>query len=159
VDGYSRNFKFSPEDVVANLAGAALGYALLSNPALDRLVDVRFNYRASGTKSFDPLADYDGQRFFVALKADGVPRLRESAATRYLELVFGYGASGFNAGPDAIAGRKRSFYAGIGINLSRVLSDVAYDGREGSTRTQRVADGLFEFLQLGPALLHRHDLD
>lgn len=159
LDGYSRDFAFSPEDMLANLTGAALGYAMLSYPDLDRLIDVRFNYRPSGSGRWDPLADYDGQRFFVALKADGVPHLREWPATRYAELVLGYGATGFNAGPEASSGRRRSFYAGIGVNLSRALSDAAYGGREGSTRTQRVAEGAFEFLQLGPALLQRRDLD
>lgn len=43
IDGFSRKWRFSKEDAVANLAGGALAYAMERNPELDALIDLRIN--------------------------------------------------------------------------------------------------------------------
>jgi hypothetical protein len=48
---------------------------------------------------------------------------------------------------------------GVSLNLSRLLSDVAYGGRRGTSPVQRGADFFFEMFQL-PVVAHRgRDID
>jgi hypothetical protein len=163
LDGFSRDYRFSHEDLVANTVGVALGYVMEKNPGLDRLVDFRFGYRASPLSSWDPPGDYAGQRFHLALKADGVEALREVPVLKYLELNMSYRGSGVDT-PDEyslhdFAQRRREVFFGVSLDLSRLLADAAYGGRRGSTRVQRAADFAFEFFQ-PPIVLHRgRDID
>ena len=163
LDGFSRDYRFSHEDFIANTVGVALGWLMETNPALDALVDVRFSYRASPLSNWDPPGDYAGQRFHVAIKADGVPALRDVPIVKYLELNMAYGAPGVDT-PDEwrlhdFALRRREVFLGVSLNLSRLLADAAYGGRRSSTRVQRAADFAFEHFQF-PALYKRgRDLD
>jgi hypothetical protein len=162
-DGFSRRYRFSPEDFAANTVGALLGYGLLSNPAWDDLVDFRLAYRPSPLSGWDPLGDYAGQRFHLVLKAEGVAALRDVPVLRYLELGVAYGAPGVDT-PDEwslhdFAQRRREVFFGIGINLSRLLGDAAYGGHRASTRTQRVAEHVFELVQFPTGYYRGWDLD
>jgi hypothetical protein len=160
LDGFSRKYHFSIEDAIANVAGAALGYFAEHNRRLDEILDFRLYYRRSPyASSWDPLGDYSGQRYLLVVKADAFAPLRDNGFLRYLEAAVGYGASGFDAGPDAVGERRRELYVGVSLNLSRVVADAFYDGRRGSTATQRNADRAFDVIQFPSIVYARRGLD
>jgi hypothetical protein len=142
IDGYSRNFRFSPEDALMNVAGVGLGVLAETYPALDRRFDFRFSYKKSSGSRFDPFGDYSGQRYLLVAKADGFDALKDKPWLRYLELGVGYQARFTPVGE-----RRRDVYVGISLNLSRLLADGFYAGQGDSTRLQRAADTVFEYLQ------------
>ena len=151
VDGFSRKFRFSVEDAVANAAGAAFAVLEETHPGIDALIDFRLFYRRSDDArrlgDADPLADYSGQTFLVAFKADGVPRLREHPVARYLELQVGYNTRGYEPNDGVKMDPHRRICYGIGINLSRLLSDTVFRGGLEGGKIQGAADTLLEFLQ------------
>lgn len=159
IDGYSSRYTFSREDLIVDALGVMLGYAFEANPRLDEVLDFRLNYRQSKFSSFSPLEDYDGQRYFLVFKPDGVPALRDVPGLKYLEFNLGYGATGFDVFKALQQPRIRSVYAGVSLNLSRLLADGFYGGQRGSTRSQRVADGVFEFVQFNGAKYARYGID
>lgn len=154
LDGLSRDFRFGPEDALANAAGVGLGVLMLAQPGLDERFDFRFAYRPSTGSRFDPFGDYAGQRYLVVAKADGFPDLRRHRVLRYLELGIGYQAR-FTPGGE----RRRDLYVGVSLNLSRLLADTAYQGNKGTTATQRAAETAFEFIQFPAGGYTRHRLD
>lgn len=161
VDGLSERFDFGPEDFVANIAGVVFGYAAEKSPRLDDLLDFRLDYRKSDVSpNWDPFGDYEGQRYLLVAKMDAFEALRSHRATRYLELAVGYGAEGYDPppGPGDPPGR-RTFYVGLGLNLSRILADAAYDGRKRQTAAQRAAEVAFDVLQLPVIVYGEEELD
>lgn len=163
LDGFSHDYRFSHEDFIANTVGVALGYWLDACPQWDDVLDFRLAYRPSKLSNFDPAGDYAGQRFFLVAKADGVPGLRDVPGLRYLELAVGYGDPGADI-PDEWnlhdwAQRRREVFVGISLNLSRVLADAFYGGARSTTRTQRVAEGAFEVIQLPVMAYRAWDID
>jgi len=153
VDGFSKKFRFSIEDAVANAAGAAFAVLVETDPRLDALLDFRLLYRRSADArrvgETDPIADYSGQTFLLAVKADGVPRLREIPVARYLELLVGYNTHGYepNDGVRKIDPHRRIYY-GVGINLSRLLSDTVFRGGLKGGKIQRGTDTVLELLEV-----------
>lgn len=144
-DGFSRRWKFSPQDAIMNLTGVALGAVLETHPKLDAIFDFRLDYRRSpGASKFDPFGDYSGQKYLFVVKADGFAPLRENGFLRYLEVAVGYGTRGYDTGVE----RHRDVYVGLSLNLARLLADSAYDGRMHSTAFQRGVDRLFDMVQL-----------
>jgi len=81
VDGFSKKFRFSMEDAVANAVGAAFAVLVEKYPRVDALLDFRLLYQRSDDAKrvgeTDVIADFSGQTYLLAVKADGVPRLRE----------------------------------------------------------------------------------
>lgn len=156
VDGFSDKWRFSKEDGLVNLAGGALGYWLETHPAADALLDIRLHYSAStgpqGRRGFDPFSDYSGQRYLLVFKASGIAALRQRPLLRYLELSVGYGARNFEPESRAVAQPSRHAYYGVSLNLSEVLRATAFRSNAGPSRTQRVAETFFEFVQL-PAVV------
>jgi hypothetical protein len=152
MDGFSKKFQFSMEDAVANVAGAAFAVLLETDPRLDALLDFRLLYRRSDDARrvgvVDPLADYSGQTFLLAVKADGVPRLREVPVARYLELQVGYNTRGYEPNEGVAIDAHRRIYYGVGINLSRILSDTVFRGDLKGGKIQRGTDTALEFLQV-----------
>lgn len=162
-DGFSRRYRFSPEDFLANSLGALLGYGLAGNPEWDDLIDFRMAYRPSPLSGWDPPGDYAGQRYHLVLKAEGVRAFRDLPALRYLEFGIAYGAPGVDT-PDEwslhdFALRRREVFVGVGLNLSRLLADVAYGGRRSATRTQRVFEHVFDMVQFPTGYYRGRDLD
>lgn len=148
IDGFSRKWRFSREDALANLAGGALAYVMERNPGLDALMDLRIQYSSSsGGKQFDPFGDYSSQRYLLVLKASGVPALKRHALLKYLEFNVGYGTRNFDAGPGAPA-PTRNAYVGLSLNLSELLRHTVYQGNASPSRTQRATETLFEFMQI-----------
>ena len=74
LDGFSRNYRFSHEDFIANTIGVGMGYFLASNPKWDDVFDFRLAYRQTPLSNFDPPGDYAGQRYWLMVKADAIPR-------------------------------------------------------------------------------------
>ena len=162
-DGFSRKYRFSPEDFLANTVGALLGYGLLANPGWDDLIDFRLAYRPSPLSGWDPPGDYAGQRFHLVLKAEGVGALRDMPVVRYLEIGVAYGAPGVDT-PDEwnlhdFALRRREVFLGLSLNLSRLLADSFHGGNRSSTRTQRGLDHVFELVQFPTSYYRGRDLD
>jgi hypothetical protein len=153
VDGFSRRFRFSAEDAVANAVGAVFAVLAEKDHRVDALLDFRLHYRRSADArrvgGTDPVTDYSGQTFLIAVKADGVPRFREVPVVRYLELQAGYNTRGYepNEGGVKIDPHRRIYY-GIGINLSRLLSDTVFRGDREGGKIQHGTDTVLEFFQL-----------
>jgi hypothetical protein len=157
LDGYSRQYRFSKEDVVMNLAGAGFGYLMERHPDLDQLVDFRLLYRRSEGSEWEPAGDYSGQTYLFAAKASGVPALRENSVLRYFELAAGYGTRGYDIAPGAKG--QRNLYFGISLNLSEVLAQTMFRGAKERSAAQRGTDLFLEFIQVpGTAALAKHKL-
>jgi hypothetical protein len=154
-DGFSRKYRFSPQDEVMNVAGTLLGVLLQTHPDLDEKFDFRVAYSRSPGSRFSPFGDYSGQRYLLVAKADGFASLRQNHFLRYLELGIGYQARGFDPGGE----RRRDMYVGLSLNLSRLLADAVYGGQMHSTPLQRGTDRLFELVQFPAAAYVDHRLD
>jgi hypothetical protein len=149
LDGLSREHRFSHEDLVFNLLGTAGGIVMERSPRLDTLVDVRFGYRKDRrySEGFDPFGDYEGQRYLLVIKAEGIPALNARPWLRYAELSVGYGIRGFRAAPGFAPVRERETYVGVSFNLSRLIADHYYAGRKRSTPAQQAIDVGLELFQ------------
>jgi hypothetical protein len=158
-DGYSKRWRFSREDAFVNVLGAGAALLFEKCPDLDELIDLRFQYHRSGIEGgrFDPFGDYSGQTYVLALKASGVPGLREHAWLRYFELAAGYGSRNYSpARPDLVGQRYRQAYIGVSLNLSELLRSADPNRR---LPGRALADTAFEYLQVpGTALFKRHRL-
>jgi hypothetical protein len=120
-DGFSDQHGFSYEDLLMNGLGA--GFSVLRNsvPGMAEKVDFRLQYLPSPYDTFNPLGDYRGQKYLLAVKFAGFEMFRESPL-RYIELHGGYGARGFTIDErrDGVR-QERNLYLGIGVNLQEVL--------------------------------------
>lgn len=160
MDGFSKRFRFSKEDLIMNAVGTGMAVLLERNPELDDVLDFRLMYRPSGDarrlKQVDPIGDHSGQTYLFVAKASGIPALRKLEPLRYFELAAGFGARGYQ--PNAGGERSRHIYYGISLNVSEILGATLYkDGRGGSAR--KVTSGLLEVLQIpGTAALADHKL-
>jgi hypothetical protein len=152
VDGFSKEFRFSVEDFAANAAGAVFAFLTDWDPRLDALLDFRLLYQKSNDAKRigdeDPISDYSGQLFLLALKADGIPRLREVPLLRYLELQVGYNTRGYEPNDGVKIDPHRRIYYGVGVNLSRLLSDTVFRGDLKGGKIQRGTDTVLEFLEI-----------
>lgn len=165
MDGFSRKHRFSMEDTIMNVAGAALGVLMEKNPELDRLLDFRLRYwRSEDARRFNQAgfdADYSGQTYLMVVKASGVPALRDNDWLRYFELAVGYGSRGYepNDGGGPLPTRSRHLYYGVSLNLSEILERTAFRGALKGGRTQRITDTALEFVQIpGTVALADHKL-
>jgi hypothetical protein len=118
-DGYSVDHGYSYEDTIMDGVGVTLSFLRNRFPRFRKLFDYRLFYYPSGGKSFQPMIDYEGQKFFGALKLAGVPGL-ERTPFRYFELLAGYYTRGF---PRYAHAEQRSahFVVGIGLSLSEAI--------------------------------------
>lgn len=160
LDGFSRKWSFSREDMLMNAAGVGTAVLLERHPELDRKFDLRLLYRPSHEdgRGFDPFGDYSGQTYLVVAKLAGFPAMRDMGLLRYVEIAAGYGTRGFDhdSGTGSVRHGKRNIYVGLSLNLSELLVR-ARTGEEG--RAQRWARTTLEYVQLpGTALLSRHTL-
>lgn len=140
-DGLSNEHGFAWEDEVMNLLGGGLAYLRQRYPAVKEAVDYRLEYERSGYKGYDPLSDYAGQKYLLALKlAPLCPCLS------YLELQAGYYAHGFTDAEIAHGVEmRRQGFVGVGLNFSRLL----FGAREGHEELGRRAGRFFfEHIQL-----------
>lgn len=145
-DGFSKQYKFSGQDALMNVAGTAFAWWCERDPAIDDLLDFRLYYRQSAeSDGWDAFGDYAGQRYLLVLKASGVPALRDKPVLRYLEFAVGYGARGYDSPPEVP--RERSVYVGLQLNLAALLDDTAFrDGRWPAAR--RASEVFFDLWQV-----------
>lgn len=158
LDGFSKNFRFSPEDAVMNLAGVGTALLFERFPEIDRVIDWRLLYRRSqeaqkaGIK--DPIEDSSGQTYLLAIKASGFDTLARVPGLRYLELVLGYGTRGYRP---TVFGHEpaRHLYAGLSLNLAEILNVAVFESGAKPSQAKRMSNGVLEYFQVpGTALLH-----
>lgn len=163
LDGFSRDYRFSHEDFIANTVGAAMGWFFASYPEWDDIFDYRLQYRQTRLSNWDPAGDYAGQRYWLMVKADGIQALRDVPVLRYLELGVGYGAPGVDVPDEWIfhdfALRRREVFVGLSLNMARVVADLFYGGNKSTTRTQRFVEGVFDAWQHDAIAYRGHNLD
>ncbi len=70
----------------------------------------------------DVLTDYERQKFLMALKLDGFEQVTHPLL-QYLELHLGHHVRG-SSNEEPL---ERTLYAGIGVNLSRILNRFSLD--------------------------------
>lgn len=156
LDGFSREYRFSKEDAIMNVLGATAGYLTETYPALDRLVTFRLGYRKElYSDTFDPLGDYEGQRYLMVFKAEGVPGLRDIQGLKYLEASIGYGIYGYRPDDFLPKVRQREVYLGVSVNLGKLIGDGFYGGQRRSTRWQTAMDVGFDLFQLPVGVWNR----
>ena len=163
LDGFSHHYRFSHEDFIANTIGASLGWFMASHPEWDEKIDFRLQYRPSQLSSWNPPGDYAGQRYWLMVKADGFESLRRIPVLRYLEAGVGYGAPGVDTPDEWIyhdfALKRREVFFGVSLNVARVIADVFYGGRRGTTPAQRLAEGVLDAIQHPAITYWGRDLD
>lgn len=152
LDGFSRNWRFSHEDMVMNVAGVGAGAVLELYPALDRKFDVRVLYRPSREEGrrFDPFGDYSGQTYLFVTKLAGFDGLPRTSWLRYVELTAGYGSRGF--APAHQRSGTRKLYVGVSFNLSELLARP----QNGERPAAIVARTVLEYVQLPGTAVMAH---
>jgi len=164
LDGFSKRYKFSKEDMVMNAVGTGLGLLFEKNKRLDDLLDFRLHYWPSGDakrlNQVGPIEDFSGQTYLLVAKATGVPQLRNHEVLRYFELAAGYGSRGYEPNDGAPApDRSRHVYFGISLNISEILRNTVFRDSAKKNRVQRVTETILEFVQVpGTAVLAGHRL-
>ncbi len=117
------DYGYSYEDIVFNALGSYLGYLLIMHPRWDKLVDIRVEYVPSEAlkngQNHDIFTDYEGMKFLAAIKPYSRP---EHRLFRYLEFQVGYYAR--REGER----NRRYFFAGVGVNFSKLLSRYSKKG-------------------------------
>ena len=121
-DGYSEH-GFSKEDLMADVLGVGVGYLLSTHPNLANKIDFRVEYLPTSNSEnvTDFTTNYEQMKHLMVLKADGFEALDDTYLD-YLELHLGYYSRNFNHDTLPLAGRKRTLYVGVGLNLSKLLS-------------------------------------
>ncbi len=121
-DGFSSDYGFSKEDLIADGIGA--GFSVLRNtvPELANKLDFRMEYINKGSLSdFNMFNDYEGQKYVLALKLSGFEQFEETPL-RFVELQAGYFARGFSPAEKAAGAElRREPYFAIGLNLQELL--------------------------------------
>ena len=119
-DSFS-HYGLSFEDFCMNTIGCYSGYLLYRYPEYGRKIDFRVEYIPDFAAK-DMSTDYNNMKFLMAIKMNGFDYV-ENPYLRFLECHFGYYARGYS---DEQKSNKRNLYAGIGINLSKVFSDLSF---------------------------------
>jgi hypothetical protein len=159
-DGFSR-YRFCPQDIVSDALGIALAYFVDKHPKLDDLIGLRWEYWPSQdwmdkrTKSkLDFPSDHSGQKFFLSLKAKGIPPLAENWYTKYLTLDLGYYVRGYS--PNYSTNTKVQYFTyGAGINLGELAKDFGPKNGLGE-----VLSGIFKYwIPPGTVLTGKSEID
>lgn len=153
LDGYSVDHGWSTEDVVMNVLGSGAAYWRHVTPGVRDKLDFRLEYTPTGYKGGNPISDYAGHKYVLALKLSGFSATRDTPL-RYLELQTGYYTRGFSR-EEQLEGlsRSRHGFIGIGLNLSELLFGQRASNESGALRGGRF---FFEHIQL-PSTATRSD--
>jgi hypothetical protein len=141
-DGFSPDYGFSPEDLIADGVGAGFGFLRNTIPGLADKLDYRMEYVKSSRHSFDPVSDYEGQKYILALKLGGFERFEDSPL-RFFELHGGYFVRHDRNASGTGYTRRREPYVGIGLNLQQLLAETPAN----NTSFGLAADRFFEYYQ------------
>lgn len=146
LDGLSRSgrYGFSWEDLAMNVVGIGLGMAMESNPALDRRFAFRWMYSPRGRSE----SWYDHHTYLVALRLSGFESTG-SGPLRFLEVVTGYGASGFRSDFDFSGGdrRRRTLYLGLALNVTELLDRTVFRGEARGGHAHRWTTEALRYVQ------------
>lgn len=140
-DGFSKDYGFSPQDIVANTVGATFSFLRNTVPGLQGKLDYRLEYVPSGYDTgFKPHSDYAGQKYILALKLGGFEQFEETPL-RFLELDVGYFTEGFkqNEAVDRDISRSRHPFVAIGLNVEQLLFGYQEEGESFAERAARAA--------------------
>ena len=148
LDGLARGgqYGFSWEDLAMDALGVGLGWIAESHPEFDRWFALRWLRSSAG----DPRRTYDHHQYFAVLRLSGWSALGPRNPLRYLELMLGYGATGFR-GESALGAaddRARTLYAGVGLNLTELLDRTAFSGPWRGGRSHGFATELLRYVQV-----------
>lgn len=138
-DGFSQDYGFSPQDIVANTVGATFSFLRNTVPGLKDKVDYRLEYIPSGYDTgFKPHSDYAGQKYILALKLGGFEKFEETPL-RFLELDAGYFTEGFkeNEAADRGIDKSRHPFVAIGLNVEQLLFGYQKEGESFAERAAR----------------------
>ena len=129
-DAYSSSYGFAYDDLIANAIGSYIGYLRVTEPDFARKIDLRIEYfpskRLSKEGSFDFTTDYDGMKFLIAAKLDGFSSI-QNKYLKYLEIHLGYLTRGYGDTTGTYENPSRNIYAGIGLNISKILNDLSFN--------------------------------
>lgn len=140
-DGFSKDYGFSPQDIVANTVGATFSFLRNTVPGLKGKLDYRLEYVPSGYDTgFKPHSDYAGQKYILALKLAGFEQFEETPL-RFFELDVGYFTQGFkqSEAKDRGIDPTRHLFVAIGINVEQVLFGYQEEGEHFAERAARAA--------------------
>jgi hypothetical protein len=126
-DGFSVDHGYSYEDVIMNGAGVTLSLLRSLAPRLGDVLDFRLFYYPSGGRTFQPMIDYEGQKFFGVVKLAGIAGLERTPA-RYLELLAGFYTRGFPRYAQAEQ-KSQHFLLGVGLSLSQLILQPLEDAQ------------------------------
>ncbi len=115
-DAFSE-YGLSYEDMLANGAGALLGYVLYRDADLASKIDLRWEFGFKPNKG-DFFTDYENSKFLLACKLNGFAVAKDTM-WRHVEMHLSYYTRGFE---DEEVDRVRKIYVGIGLNLTDLLS-------------------------------------
>ena len=138
-DGFSADYGFSPQDIVANTVGATFSFLRNTVPGLKNKLDYRLEYIPSGYDTgFKPHSDYAGQKYILALKLGGFEKFEETPL-RFFELDAGYFTEGFkqNEAVDRNLSRSRHPFVAIGLNVEQLLFGYQEEGESFAERAAR----------------------
>ncbi|GBE03216.1 hypothetical protein BMS3Abin09_00128 [bacterium BMS3Abin09] len=128
-DAYSSTYGFAYDDLIANAVGSYIGYLHVKHPDFARKIDVRVEYfpskRLFKEGSLDFTTDYDGMKFLIAAKLDGFSSI-QNKYLKYLEIHLGYFSRGYGDATGTYDNESRNIYAGIGLNISKILNDLSH---------------------------------
>lgn len=148
MDALARGGKygFSWEDLVMDSLGIGLGWFAESRPSFDRWFAFRWLRSSAG----DPQRTYDHHQYYEVLRLSGWSALGQYNPLRYVELMVGYGATGFrgDSALDSADDRRRTLYAGVGLNLTELFDRTVYTGSLGGGRTQWFTTELLRYVQV-----------
>lgn len=146
-DGFSKEYGFAPQDIVANTVGATFSYLRNTVPGLKEKLDYRLEYVPSGYDTgFKPHSDYAGQKYILALKLAGFEQFEETPL-RFFELDLGYFTEGFKHAEAVDRGLSptRHVFAAVGLNVEQIL--FGYQ-EEGETFAERAARATLQRVQI-----------
>jgi hypothetical protein len=137
-DGLAKDHGFSREDLMVDAVGALFSYFRNTIPGIREKLDYRVQYWPSGG-SADPVGDYNGQKYILALKLAGFESFHDNPM-RFLEVHAGYYARSTARGDN-----ERHLYAGLGLNLNEVFFSTPASRQ---TWVGSIVSPAFEYLQV-----------
>ena len=146
IDGFSTEYGFSNQDLIADGVGSAFSMLRSTIPGLSEKVDFRMEYNpwGNGSSGFSPFNDYSNQKYLLALKLSGFEQFQDTPL-RFVELQAGYFARGYGAKDAPPVGElRREPYIAIGVNLAELFNV----GPVRDTLPAEFARRAFEYIQV-----------
>jgi len=134
-DGYNPKYGFSPNDMVANVTGQALGITMELVPWIDERFDFRMEYlpskafldQASEEGLLNSAEDYSGQNYRLAYHLGSIKSLRSDknySWLRFVDVSVGFHADAFSP---KVTGRtpRQDLSLGLTLNLQELFKPGA----------------------------------